>query len=65
MTPGNGPDVWHALRVSVKRSARDPSLFILRRLEDGKSPPPGTKEALIVVVESQADVLGGSPSDNN
>jgi hypothetical protein len=55
-----GPDVWHALRVSIKRSARDPSLFVLRRLEDGKETPPGTRAALIVVMDSGADVLGTS-----
>jgi hypothetical protein len=53
-----GADVWHALRVSVKPSARDPNLFIVRRLE-GRSPAPrGTQEALIVVHDPSSDLLG-------
>jgi hypothetical protein len=55
-----GADVWHALRVSVKPSARDPSLFVVRRLERGKAPPPDTREALIMVVDPGADLFGSS-----
>jgi hypothetical protein len=53
-----GPDVWHAVRVSVKASARDPNLFIVRRLSDSKTAPPGTREALIMLMDSNADFLG-------
>jgi hypothetical protein len=49
---GEGGDVWHALRVSVKPSVREPGLFIVRRLENGKAPPAESREALIVVMES-------------
>jgi hypothetical protein len=52
-----GAEVWHALRVSVEPSVRDPSLYIVRRLEADKPVPHGTREAFLVVVESSADLL--------
>jgi hypothetical protein len=45
------------MRVSIKVSARDPNLFVLRRLDAGKSAPPGTRQALIVLLDSGSDLL--------
>jgi hypothetical protein len=41
----------------VKRSARDPNLFVLRRLADAKTAPAGTREALIVLVDSSSELF--------
>ena len=43
------PTLPKQVRVSVKISARDPSLFIARPLADGQALPPGTREALLVI----------------
>jgi hypothetical protein len=40
--------------VSVKTSVRDPSLLVVRPLGEGQSPPAGTREAFLVMVESKA-----------
>jgi hypothetical protein len=42
--------------VSVKLSVRDPHLFVARALADGEAPPPGTREAYLVLAESEIDV---------
>jgi hypothetical protein len=54
-----GPDVWHAVRVSVKTSVRDPTLLIVRRLPPSTPAPSGTREALIVLMDSSAELFGG------
>jgi protein transport protein SEC24 len=43
------------LRVSVKLSVRDPNLLIARPLGAGEPPPPGTREALLILVEPAMD----------
>jgi hypothetical protein len=53
------PPVWQSkLRVSVKASARDPNLLVVRPLPEGQRPPPGTHVAHILLVEGEE---GGSP----
>jgi hypothetical protein len=39
------------IRVSVKLSVRDPNLLLARPLPEGEAPPPGTRAAIIVLVE--------------
>jgi hypothetical protein len=43
-------------RVSVKVSVRDARLFLARPLADGEAPPPGTREAFLVLAEPEIDV---------
>jgi hypothetical protein len=38
--------------VSVKISVRDPSLLVVRPLAEGQSPPPGTREAFLVMADN-------------
>jgi hypothetical protein len=40
------------VRVSVKTSVRDPNLLVVRRLDEGKALPPGTREGWLVMPES-------------
>jgi hypothetical protein len=49
------------VRVSVKTSARDPSLIIARPLADGQTLPAGTREALLVLVDPSAEPSAGAP----
>jgi hypothetical protein len=42
------------IRVSVKTSARDPALLVVRRLDEGKALPAGTREAWLVLSEPTA-----------
>jgi hypothetical protein len=42
------------VRVSVRVSARDGTLLVVRPLADGESPPAGTREAYLVMVETVA-----------
>jgi hypothetical protein len=42
------------VRVSVKTSVRDPQLLVVRRLADGESPPPGAREAWLVLPEGES-----------
>lgn len=49
------------LRVSVKLSVRDPNLVIARPLAAGEPAPPGTREAMLILIEPAAD--GSNPSD--
>jgi hypothetical protein len=58
-----GTQVWHAARVSVKRSSRDPNLYVVRRIEQGKNRPPGTREALILLLDASTDLLDAPPED--
>lgn len=56
--PGPAPDsaqAWHAVRVSIKVSARDPNLFVVRRLENGNQAPPGTRQALVMLLDPDTD----------
>jgi hypothetical protein len=39
-------------RVSVKISARDPTLFLLRPLPEGQPSPPGTREGFLVLADA-------------
>lgn len=43
------------LRVSVKLSVRDPNLLLARPLREGETPPPGTRAAVLVLVEPAAE----------
>jgi hypothetical protein len=42
------------IRVSVKTSARDPSLLVVRALADGAAAPPGTRVAFLVMPETSS-----------
>jgi len=55
----HGPGVWHAVRVSVKTSVRDPTLLIVRPLPASTPAPSGTREALIVLMDSTSELFGG------
>jgi hypothetical protein len=48
------------IRVSVKTSARDPDLLLLRPLPAGQAPPVGTREGFLVLAEPQVDVRSHS-----
>jgi hypothetical protein len=37
--------------VSVRTSARDPALLVVRHLAEGEPAPPGTHEAFLVMTE--------------
>lgn len=47
LPPSEDPRV-ERLRVSVRASVRDPSLYVVRPLAEGELPPPGTREAFLV-----------------
>ena len=47
-------DAGRAVRVVVKRSTRDDELYVVRRA-DGHSPALGTREAVMVLIEPDAD----------
>jgi hypothetical protein len=47
-----------SLRVSVKVSARDPELLVVRLLPEGRPPPPGAREGTLVLAEEEADAHG-------
>jgi hypothetical protein len=49
------------LRVSIKRSVRDPNLLVVRKLETGKTSPPGTTEGYVVLADPGADPFSGAP----
>jgi hypothetical protein len=49
------------LRVAVKLSVRDPNLVIARPLPAGEAAPPGTREAVLILVEPGADPAAGPP----
>jgi len=57
-----GADIWYGLRVAVEPSPRDPNLFVVRRLEAKQPVPAGSREALIVVLDSGADLFGSAPA---
>jgi hypothetical protein len=53
------------IRVSVKTSARDPNLLVVRPLPEGKRPPPGTREGTLLLVDDSSDgrnLTNGSPA---
>jgi hypothetical protein len=50
------------LRVAVKLSVRDPNLVIARPLPAGEAPPPGTREALLILFEPGADPANAPPT---
>jgi hypothetical protein len=56
-------DAGRAVRVVVKRSARDEGLYVLRRAE-GHAPALGTREAVIVLLEPD-DGFFTPPSDGS
>jgi hypothetical protein len=43
------------MRVSVKTSARDPDLLVVRPLSEGQPPPAGTREGFLVLAEPQLE----------
>jgi hypothetical protein len=45
------PSAGGRMRVSVRLSVRDPSLFLLRPLADGSPPPAGTREGFLTLAE--------------
>jgi hypothetical protein len=45
------------VRVSIKRSARDPNLYVVRRLDGGKPLPFGVKQAMLVLDDADAEFL--------
>lgn len=47
-------------RVSVKISARDPGLLVVRPLAEGEPVPAGTREAFLVMVDPPAGAAAGS-----
>jgi hypothetical protein len=48
--------VWQSrLRVSVKASSRDPNLLVVRPLPEGQGPPPGAREAILVLVDGEGE----------
>jgi hypothetical protein len=51
------------IRVSIKRSARDPGLLVVRRLDATQALPAGTSEALLVIGASDEDPFSGPVSD--
>ena len=51
-----GPVLTQALRVCIKRSARDGELFVARLLEHGEVPE-GYHEALVVLTDPDQDLL--------
>jgi hypothetical protein len=57
-----GADIWYGLRVAVEASPRDPNMLIVRRLDARQAVPPGCREALIVVLDSSADLFGTLPA---
>jgi hypothetical protein len=48
------------IRVSVRTSARDATLFVVRPLAEGQAPPAGTREAVLLLNESESDEAKGS-----
>jgi hypothetical protein len=63
-TDANGLlDNRRAIRVSIKRSARDPSLLVVRRLSAEQPLPAGTSEALLVIAASDQDPFSRPGSD--
>jgi len=50
-------DAGRAVRVVVKRSTRDEGLYVVRRAE-GHAPTLGTREAVMVLLEADADFFG-------
>lgn len=51
--PGHRP----AARVSVERSTTEPGVYFVRLLEDGRAPPRGQREALLVALDPSSDLL--------
>jgi hypothetical protein len=48
------------VRVSIKRSVRDPDLLVVRTLDSGKALPPGRTEAFLVFPGPDANPFGGA-----
>jgi hypothetical protein len=49
------------VRVSIKTSASDPSLVVVRKIESRKTVPPGRMEAYLVFAEPGVDPFGTEP----
>jgi len=47
-----------AIRVSVRSSVGEPGLFVVRKMEAGQPIPPGTTEAVLVFLNSNATSSG-------
>jgi hypothetical protein len=50
--PTAPPESPARVRVSIKTSVRDPTLLVVRRLDEGKPLPAGTREGWLVIPES-------------
>jgi hypothetical protein len=50
------------LRVSIKISVRDPTLLIVRRLDEGKAPPAGAREGWLVMADPTS--IDAAPSND-
>jgi hypothetical protein len=50
------------VRVSVRTSVRDPSLFVVRPLAAGQSPPPGAREGFLVLADESLEPLASQGS---
>jgi hypothetical protein len=50
------------IRVSIKTSARDAALMVVRPLPDGEKAPAGTQEAFLIVPEDLTDDAAWSGS---
>jgi hypothetical protein len=53
--PQAAPQAEARIRVSLRKSARDPNLFVVRPLGGGQSPPPGTREAWLVMPDGPGE----------
>jgi hypothetical protein len=48
------------IRVSIRKSALDPSLWVVRALSEGAAPPPGARAGSLVVFGAEEDDEGDS-----
>lgn len=53
------PSLRQAARVSVEKSSAEPGLFLVRVLDEGKPPKPGSTEALLVAIDPHARPFAG------
>ncbi|HEY2409125.1 MAG TPA: hypothetical protein VGI10_24135, partial [Polyangiaceae bacterium] len=52
-----------AVRVSIKRSARDPELYVVRRLDPNKPLPFGVRSAVLLLNEADPEFLSEAPAN--
>ena len=63
-SPPAMPGLPARLRVSVKASVRDANLFLARPLAEGAEPPPGTREAFLVLPDAEIEVEPDADAPN-